>query len=221
MRSKVQRDSYGPVKFLGHWEQTKGDGVAQLTSYQTREALEVMLAYLLPGGIAVIIYPSISSAAAVLCGGPVLPQIPSELGVRIALAVLCGPLLRAMDDILYRFFLSWNILNHILWWKYRKLRARYLLLMRDGGKHKFMASISQQKLNLVCRCESLSDGYMWTSFLFFIGAAAMFVCYSWCQGTAMLLFSWVALQNALYYLQELLSLVHTQGETEQPGGHGL
>ena len=89
--------------------------MAQFTAYQTREALEVMLSYLLPGALAVMLYPWVAAAATQLRGFEALPQISDELSLKILLAVLIGPLLRGMDNILCPFFLNYNVLNHALW----------------------------------------------------------------------------------------------------------
>lgn len=181
--------------------------MAEFTTYDSRESLEVMLSYLLPGALLVGIYSLLHGPLSARFPNIVFLNLPRDLGRLLLISVLLGPLLRGFDNLLYIAFLRLNIFNHLLWWRYRSLKARYNSALEKQTKHTVMSKMPERYYAIFNRCDSLADGYMWCSALLFCAGAVGLLVRSYCLSIFFIIASWLLLENGLYYFSELIAVM--------------
>ena len=87
------------------------------------------------------------------------------------------------------------------------MRRKYLDLLAGRRKYSVFANVSEAKIRIMARCESLADGFMWSSAVLFVGSVAKLICLQWYVGIGALVFSWILLESGLHHLEELVALI--------------
>lgn len=166
------------------------------------KSIELLVAYFLPGILfSLLIIPDL-----VNIGLFYKKDFSFSLEEYTIIGIIMGPLLRGCDTLLYKYILNYNILNHCLWIKYRNFRKAWSNILTDK-KYILVSKLNKENRNLVSYVESLADGYLWTSFIFFIKSLFLLINLNIYLGLLALSLSWVIFYEGMDYLEEYIELL--------------
>ncbi len=167
------------------------------------KSVELLIAYFLPGVLfSFLIIPDLINI-----GLFQEKKFLSTLGDYTIIGIIMGPLLRGCDTLLYKYILKYNILNHYLWIKYKTLRKNWSVVLSGGNKYTLISKLNKDVRTIVFTLESLSDGYMWTSFVLFLKSLILLINFHFYLGLIILSLSWIILYEGIDYGMEYVELL--------------
>ena len=168
---------------------------------QMFKSVEVFVAYSLPGLLfSLLIIPELLNIELFHQN-----YVSFSLDEYIIIGIIIGPLLRGCDTLLYKYILKFNILNHWLLIKYRRLRELWLYVLSGSSKCDLVLKLDGHTRSMAYYEESLADGYMWSSFVLFIKFIFLLNSNIYLSLITLLL-SWIILNEGMDHLADYINI---------------
>lgn len=170
---------------------------------QIFKSVEVLVAYFLPGILfSLLIIPELLSI-----GLFQQKDVSFSLEEYTMIGIIIGPLLRGCDSLLYKYILNYNILNHWLLIKYRRLRKKWSDVLSGSNKYNLFSELDGDTRNMGYYLESLADGYLWSSFILFIKFLFLLINSNTYLSLLTLSLSWIILYEGIDYVTDYIELI--------------
>lgn len=168
------------------------------------KSIEILIAYFLPGILfSLLIFRDLINIVGLF------PEknLSFSLQEYTVIGIIMGPLLRGCDTLLLSIILKFNIFNHFLFIKYNKLRKNWSDVLCGRRKYILISKLDNNIRNIENYLESLTDGYLWTSFILFLKFLSLLLLNFYLLSLLTLLLSWIILYEGIDYGNEYVELL--------------